>query len=305
MRNLILGLGVSMLIVVIISTYLYENQVPLTLPQINTSSEPEQTDPKPLQPIDDKMISYTLEEDSLHITYNYGQDWVEVPIESELLFNGEYNGNEQELIPDSYILTESRAAFLYMEGDESGVNKIIVKESLDQGETWEKIVITDIFMGLRFRKIDFLSDTFGYVIATGDRTMTQEYSVVYVTRDGGETWKATVDPPTTRLLAFGGFVNDTTGFLSYGTINPEEPEVYVTQDAGETWVNAVFNLPKKYESIFVQAEVPIKDGEHLSVLVNQGPNGDYRGGHIKGEFISEDNGLTWEFSREVEPDETK
>lgn len=149
MRNLILGLGVSMLIVVIISTYLYENQVPLTLPQINTSSEPEQTDPKPLQPIDDKMISYTLEEDSLHITYNYGQDWVEVPIESELLFSGEYNGNEQELIPDSYILTESRAAFLYMEGDESGVNKIIVKESLDQGETWEKIVITDIFTGLR------------------------------------------------------------------------------------------------------------------------------------------------------------
>lgn len=95
------------------------------------------------------MISYTLEEDSLHITYNYGQDWVEVPIESELLFSGEYNGNEQELIPDSYILTESRAAFLYMEGDESGVNKIIVKESLDQGETWEKIVITDIFTGLR------------------------------------------------------------------------------------------------------------------------------------------------------------
>lgn len=135
--------------------------------------------------------------------------------------------------------------------------------------------------------------------------MSQEYSVVYVTRDGGETWKATVDPPTTRLLAFGGFVNDTTGFLSYGTVNPEEPDVYVTQDAGETWVYAVFNLPKKYESIFVQAEVPIKDGEYLSVLVNQGPNGDYRGGHIKGEFISEDNGLTWEFSREVEPDETK
>ncbi|MEY8741007.1 oxidoreductase, partial [Bacillales bacterium AN1005] len=101
----------------------------------------------------------------------------------------------------------------------------------------------------------------------------------------------------------GGFINESTGFLSFGTINPEEPDVYVTEDGGETWTNAVFQIPDEYKRIFVTAEVPIKEGNHLAVLVNQGANGDYKGGKVKGKFLSDDNGKTWEFQQEVEPNE--
>lgn len=60
-------------------------------------------------------IDYSLQNDELQITFDNGKNWTRVPIEKETLFNGEYNGSEQELIEGSYILTENRAAFLYSE----------------------------------------------------------------------------------------------------------------------------------------------------------------------------------------------
>ena len=38
--------------------------------------------------------------------------------------------------------------------------------------------------------------------------------------------------------------------------------------------------------------------EELTVLLNQGPNGDYEGGRVKGKFVSNDNGKTWIFQKE-------
>lgn len=49
--------------------------------------------------------------------------------------------------------------------------------------------------------------------------------------------------------------------------------------------------------------MPVKEEDHLAILVNQGPNGDYLGGKVKGKFISKDNGKTWDFSKEVQPNE--
>jgi hypothetical protein len=109
----------------------------------------------------------------------------------------------------------------------------------------------------------------------------------------------------TRLIKDGGFVDEHTGFLSSGFINPEEPDLYVTQDGGDSWVSASIPIPDQYNKIFVTAELPFKEEDHLAVLINQGPNGDYRGGKVKGKFLSKDNGLTWEFSAEVQANETE
>ncbi|WP_257535859.1 hypothetical protein [Mesobacillus foraminis] len=54
----------------------------------------------------------------------------------------------------------------------------------------------------------------------------------------------------------------------------------------------------------MKAEVPFKEEDHLAVYINQGLNGDYKGGKVKGKFISNDNGNTWEFSMEELPNET-
>ncbi|ASK64086.1 oxidoreductase [Virgibacillus phasianinus] len=316
MKKFILSAAGAILIGLIIVTVIYHQNVnEVTYPQLgqlnkgqdnqNSQNNLEQPRSEQLQPINrNDTITYTLQNNELNITFNKGKDWIKVPVEKDLLFEGEYNGSEQELIENSYVLTEERAAFLYSKGPSWDQKGILVTYSLDQGKTWVTTVVTKPFPAMRFRKIDFLNDQFGYIILSGDRTMSQEYSIVYLTHDGGKTWKATKQPPTTRLIASGGFVDETTGFLSYGTINPEEPNVYVTQDGGETWAHAVFHIPKKYDQIFVQAEVPVKEKSHLAVVVNQGPNGDYAGGEVKGKFISEDNGKTWEFSKEVQPNET-
>ncbi|WP_164670157.1 WD40/YVTN/BNR-like repeat-containing protein [Virgibacillus doumboii] len=309
MKNSLLVLSMLMMVGLIIGTYVHQNRETAALPQLtlptetqNDTASPDQTEqpqPDPLQPVTDDTISYSLQNNELNITYTQGENWIKVPIEKELLFNGEYRGNKQELINDSYILTENRAAFLYKQGP------VKLKYSLSQGKSWQDSVVAESFPHLRFRKVEFLNDQFGYVIISGGRTMSQEYSTAFLTHDGGKTWEATADPPTIRMISDGGFVDETTGFLSYGTINPMEPDVYVTQDGGESWEKAAFHIPEKYDRIFVQAEVPVKEGDHLSVLVNQGPNGDYLGGKVKGKFISKDNGLTWEFSMEVQPNESK
>jgi hypothetical protein len=100
-----------------------------------------------------------------------------------------------------------------------------------------------------------------------------------------------------------GLLMKTLGFLSFGILNPVEPDLYVTQDGGNSWRKANIMIPEKYYEIFVMAEVPFQEADHLAVFINQGPNGDYLGGKVKGEFISNDNGKTWEYSKELLPNE--
>lgn len=268
--------------------------------QQDTSPEAEK-----LQPIydDDHTVGYSLQNKELNITFDKGKTWQYVPVEIDKLFAGEYNGNKQELIKNSYILSENRVAFLYMEKTNEYENKVVLTYSHDQGKTWKDAIVTDRYPMIRFRKVAFLTEEFGYVIISGDRVVAQEASNVYITYDGGENWKETNQSGVTRLISDGGFIDEQTGFLSYGTINPDEPELYVTQDGGNIWTQAFINVPENYHEIFVTAEIPFKEEAHLVLLVNQGPNGDYKGGKVKGKFISKDNGKTWEFSKEIEVDE--
>lgn len=301
MKKSIIALSGVLIAGMIISTILYENQNHVAVPQLIVpkveKENNQQNQANGLWPVTNEQISYSLQNEELNITYNKGEVWVRVPIEKDSLFSGEYNGNKKELIPGSYLLTENRVGFLY--GNES----ILFKYSLDHGHTWQEGLVVKDFPHVRFRKVDFLNAQFGYVVLTGDRTMSWEYSTAYLTHDGGKTWVETTTPPSTRIIADGGFIDENTGFMSYGTINPDKPDLYVTQDGGKTWSESIVQIPHQYEQIFVQAELPVKEEEQLSLLVNQGSTGDYLGGKVKGKFISTDNGLTWSFVMEVQPNE--
>ncbi|MEG9298189.1 oxidoreductase [Mangrovibacillus sp. Mu-81] len=315
MKKIMIAAFVVILIGVVTGTFYFESAS--TPPGTNRpteysgTQESGQSQPDPLQPIYvQEMIGYSLQRNQLQITYSNGNEWTEVPIEKGTLFEGEYSGNEQELIQNSFILTPERAAFLYADDSstDSGYGaygkSIKLIYSLDKGKTWEDAVITEQYPPLRFRKVEFTNKTFGYVIVSGDRTMSQEWTTVYLTDDGGRTWRETAHPGVTRLLYNGGFVDEQTGFLSFGILNPEEPDLHVTLDRGNSWSKAKIEIPETYHKIFVTAEVPFKEEDHLAVYLNQGPNGDYKGGGIKGKFLSSDSGLTWTFSEEVQPDET-
>jgi len=277
MKYFILGVsGLIMVVLIIASIFYYQHErqysylhqpTEISDDQVEAPNQVEQSNSHGLQATNpDERISYTLQNDELNITFNNGEDWTTVPVEVDQLFSGEYNGTKEELIEGSYILTENRAAFLYSDGENWDHQRILLTYSTDQGKTWEESVVTEPFTVMRFRKVDFLNENFGYIIISGGRTMSQESSHVFLTHNGGVAWEETTNSGVTRLIFDGGFVDESTGFLSFGTINPEEPTLYVTQNGGDTW-NEV-------------------EEDHLSVLVNQGPNGDYKGGGVKGKFIS-------------------
>jgi hypothetical protein len=295
-------------IALILTVFYYQNQGPAARLQLNHPGKMQtapETKADALWPVNHDTVSYTLQNHAIHITFNKGHNWIKVPVETDALFGGEYNGNREELIEGSYILTQNRAGFLTFDEADGENTKVVFTWTPDQGKTWRKSVVTGYFPSLRFRKVAFINAQSGYVILSGDRTMSQEVSRVYLTHNGGQSWKNVSDPGGTRLISDGGFVNASTGFLSYGTINPEKPDLYVTRDGGKSWEKASIHIPEKYQKIFVTAEVPKIEGDHLSVLVSQGPNGDYQGGKLKGKFISKDNGRTWTFSMEVQQDETE
>ena len=104
-------------------------------------------------------------------------------------------------------------------------------------------LVTEPFQSCIFRKVDFLNENFGYIIISGDRTMSQEASHVFLTLTV-ESWEETNNSGVTRLISDGGFLDELTGFLSFGTINPVEPDLYVTNDGGNSWSEAVINIPE-------------------------------------------------------------
>ena len=63
---------------------------------------------------------------------------------------------------------------------------IVLIYSNDQGKTWEESLVTEPFPVMRFRKVDFLNENFGYIIISGDRPMSQEASHVFLTHVGGK-----------------------------------------------------------------------------------------------------------------------
>ncbi|RRN66706.1 hypothetical protein EI200_25405 [Peribacillus simplex] len=51
------------------------------------------------QPLNaEKTIDYFLANDLLNISFDKGSEWIKVPVEKDKFFDGEYNGNKQELI---------------------------------------------------------------------------------------------------------------------------------------------------------------------------------------------------------------
>src|SRR5690625_2159738 len=304
MKKIIIGVASLIMIGLIAGLFLYERSNQIESPQ-EIIQKPI-SKPKQLQPIYvDEHVGYALQNNELHITLNQGKDWLTVPIEKDQLFNGNYNGNKQNLIEQSYIISKDRMAFLYLDAGVGSVenNRLLVTYSFDQGNTWEDSVVAESHPAIGFRKVNFLSEQFGYVIVSGERVVSQEASYIYTTNDGGEHWRLTNHPDTTSLVYDGGFVDELTGFLSVGYTNPTMPELHVTQDGGDNWSEANINVPTEFSEIFLIAEMPFKEADHLVVLVNQGPNGDYKGGRVKGKFISQDQGSTWEFAEEVDPDE--
>ncbi|WP_099159647.1 WD40/YVTN/BNR-like repeat-containing protein [Virgibacillus ndiopensis] len=247
-------------------------------------------------------IRYEIVNNTLKVMYNNGADWTNVPVTTDELFGGEYNGSERQLIEGSYVISPERTAFVI-----GGDQELRLLLSTDQGETWDEVTVTNQIIGVRMRQLGFTSAKDGYLIISSGRTMSSEGNSVYKTNDGGKSWNlAGSVKDEYSLVTGGGFVNDQLGFISFGAINVEDqqsrPQIYRTDDGGDSWEEIKIPIPEEYKGIFTVAEIPVFNGTHGTLLVNQGPNGDYLGGKVLAKFTSEDEGKTWSFASLVDPD---
>lgn len=186
--------------------------------------------------------------------------------------------------------------------------KVIVIYSTDKGETWKESSVPGSFPSVSIRILGFTSKQNGYLIVTNDRTMSFEGHVVFKTTDGGKSWKqANSVQNVNSLVTDGGFINDRLGFISLGSKNEvgKQPHPYLfrTSDGGGTWGEVEVPIPAEYQGVFTVAQMPVFDGSQGTLLVNQGPSGDFQGGKVLAKFISIDDGLTWHFSNLVDPNQ--
>ncbi|MPW26950.1 hypothetical protein GC105_14285 [Alkalibaculum sp. M08DMB] len=154
----------------------------------------------------------------------------------------------------------------------------------------------------------FLDQGKGYRLTVADAALGSRFYVLDLTLDGGLTWETiNKDPFSNEAGVSAGitFIDENLGFIgishsggSYGNLFRSEdggklykqvviPKVEVSLNESETYV--AFDLPG----------MPYKEGEKLSLLVEQGEDGDYKGG-IKALYQSEDRGITWKYIKEVE-----
>jgi hypothetical protein len=252
-----------------------------------------------------QTIAYKTEigKSQLKLTYDSWKHQIILPYALDDFFGGEYSGDKQALIAGSYVLTPERTGFIRTEyaSDGSSNQNIYYTYTEDQGSSWKNVALIEKTPAIRFRKLAFGKEGFGYIFLSGGRVMSQEGYLSYVTQDGGKTWQEKqVAKGVSRLLTDACYLNEKVGFMSFGGVTPTEPSLYVTTDGGNTWLEATFDMPDEWKKIFVVAEAPYLEDGKLKVLVNQGPMGDYKGGTVKGVFTSDDNGLTWKYDTEID-----
>jgi hypothetical protein len=266
----------------------------------------------------DENNRYTIENGKLKVTYDNGRHWQKVPVKREALFMGDYSGPQDTLIPGSFVISPKKTAFVFVEKkqqteqlghpEQPKPESVKIIYSADRGESWKESAVPGTFPSVRLRMLGFTSDQNGYLMVTSDRTMSFEANVVFKTNDGGKSWKKIGSvQDVNSLVTDGGFINDQLGFISFGSINKldKQPQPYLfrTSDGGKTWKEVEVPIPAEYQGIFTVAQLPVLDGSQVTLLVNQGPSGDFQGGKVLARFISIDEGMTWHFANLVDPDQ--
>ncbi|SFB02465.1 hypothetical protein [Clostridium frigidicarnis] len=153
----------------------------------------------------------------------------------------------------------------------------------------------------------YLSKEVGYRLdITGAAAGSRFYSISG-TVDGGKEWKVINDDPFLGSSGWASgitFINDKLGFLCLSHSGGSNGELYRTENGGVSYKKVVFPVHEvKLDngatiSPFDFPGMPYEQDRTLNMLVGQGADGDYNGG-CKALYQSKDQGITWEFIKEV------
>lgn len=152
----------------------------------------------------------------------------------------------------------------------------------------------------------FINKKLGYQLSVVDSALGSRFYALLQTKDGGESWKTiNKDPYLNHTGVSSGitFINESLGFIGLSHNGGIQSELYRTIDGGLSFEE--ISLPtievplgdNQIQEPFDFPEMPYEENGKVLILVNQGQDGDYKGG-IKALYQSEDYGKTWTFIKE-------
>ncbi|SDH12125.1 hypothetical protein [Desulfosporosinus hippei] len=124
------------------------------------------------------LNTYKIENKVCYVSYNGGISWETVPVSVETLAAvGDGRPYFNKLQEKSYVITSEKTAFVY--GGTKGI-PLTATYSEDKGTTWKTSQISKTLDSVRVKFCSFPNAKVGYVIATGDRAMSQESQIIYI-----------------------------------------------------------------------------------------------------------------------------
>lgn len=232
-------------------------------------------------------VYYSIDNDGLKLSFDKKETWTNVPIPNEyLISNIEEEGVVMKLKTNNSYISHKKTAFI-----STNQSDILIKITDDKGKTWEEVVFEGAYQGGDLY-IGFSSNEVGYFALTTDVAMGRQNNYIYTTKDGGKTWTEIGNTNETyaRVVTGVGFLDDKVGFVGFRYEDNNNPIVYRTDDAGNTWKGLRINLPYEYANDYATPLSPYVKGDKVMLPVK------LRDSNIVVNFISNDKGLTWEFS---------
>lgn len=230
---------------------------------------------------------YSDENNAVHIYYDNGEATVTAPIE---LFESNAGGNNFKYDKTGFFISPAKTAIAY--GTMTGKDPINILISDDKGQNWSTSTIDGELMA-SWISIGFSSVNVGWLIVCGEVAMGNEEHNLYITSDGGKTWKyvdSNIEEVYGRVLSGAGFANSDTGFMCFRYENAELT-VCVTHDGGQTWKKINIQLPEEYSIYNATPLSPVFDGTVTILPLMLASESDLKVGVIYLE--SEDYGETW------------
>ena len=212
---------------------------------------------------------------------------------SEILDRGdEMDGKLTSLQEGSYQVDENKIIFAY---GGSSTNPFSVVFYEEESGSFKKSIVTNNYFGGRKIFIDFPENSQeGFMIATGERTMWQEATILFHTMDGGKSWQevGTAGPDLYTeghsLTVAAGFISNEVGFLSIR--DSESPDVWRTSDGGVTWEKQTLPYVQEHHGV---AYMPAEKDGMLTLYVGMEDYSEYGG--TKAKYESTDGGATWRY----------
>lgn len=144
--------------------------------------------------------------------------------------------------------------------------------------------------------IGFFGEDSGYLVLEAPPAMGMAPIRIYLTGDGGETWREIGDPNDVHLSipTGAGFATPEIGFISYRYREDAGPDIWRTLDGGDTWEKLAVTLPDEYtEEYRFTPLTPTFNGENgVYPIETLDPRTDE---HDMIYMLSGDHGLTWNF----------